>query len=79
MSYYWYYWFNKQELLKKAKEKYDNDGGKEKTSKYYRDNKDVLKENARNKYKNLTEEEKELKRQSSMDRYNKLKENWAKL
>ena len=79
MSYYWYYWFNKQELLKKAKEKYDNDGGKEKTTKYYRDNKDVLKENARNKYKNLTEEEKELKRQSSMDRYNKLKENWAKL
>ena len=73
MSYYWYYWFNKQELLKKAKEKYDNDGGKEKTTKYYRDNKDVLKENARNKYKNLTEEEKELKRQSSMDRYNKLK------
>ena len=54
-----YYWFNKQELLKKAKEKHDNDGGKEKADKYYRDNKSVLKEKARKKYKNLTEEEKE--------------------
>ena len=44
-----FYWFNKQELLKKAEEKYDNNGGKEKAAKYYRDNKDVLKEKARNK------------------------------
>ena len=29
-----YYWFNKQELLQKAKEKYGN-GGKEKAAKYY--------------------------------------------
>ena len=35
-----YYWFNRQELLQKAKEKYDN-GGKEKTGKYYQDNKEV--------------------------------------
>ena len=27
-----YYWFNRQELLKKAKEKYDNKGGKEKAA-----------------------------------------------
>ena len=27
-----YYWFNKQELLKKAKEKYGNNGGKEKAA-----------------------------------------------
>ena len=27
-----YYWFNRQELLQKAKEKYDNCGGKEKAS-----------------------------------------------
>ena len=74
------YWFNKQELLKKkTKEKYDNNGCKEKAAKYYRDNKGVLKEKARNKYKNLIEEEKELKRQYSRNRYNKLKENWAKL
>ena len=44
-----FYSFNKQELLKKAEEKYDNNGGKEKATKYYRDNKDVLKEKARNK------------------------------
>ena len=56
-----YCWFNKQQLLKKAKERYGNNGGKEKAAKYYRDNKDVLKEKARDKYKNLTEEEKELK------------------
>ena len=31
-----YYWFNRQELLQKAKEKYDN-GGKEKAAKYYRE------------------------------------------
>ena len=43
------------------------------------DNKDVLKEKETNIYKNLTEEEKELKRQYSRDSYNKLKENWAKL
>ena len=30
-----YYWFNKQELLKKANEKYRNNCGKEKASKYY--------------------------------------------
>ena len=57
-----YYWFNRQELLQKAKEKYDN-GGKEKAAKYYRGNKYVIKEKANSKYKNLTEEEKEAKRQ----------------
>ena len=74
-----YYWLNKKELLKKAKEKYDNNGGKEKAAKYYRDNEDVLKDKVRNKYKSLAEEEKELKRQYSRDRYNKSKENWVKL
>ena len=74
-----YYWFNKQELLKKAKEKYHNNDGKEKTTKCYLDNKDVLKEKAKNVYKNLSGEEKELKRQYSRNRYNKLKENWAKI
>ena len=75
-----YYWFNKQELLQKAKERYTNNGGKEKAVKYYLDNKDVLKEKAKNVCKNLSEEEeKKLKRQYSRNRYNKLKENEAKL
>ena len=68
-----YYWLNRQELLQKAKGKYDN-GGKEKAAKYYKDNKDVLKEKAKNKYKHLSEEEKEAKRQYSKNRYNKMKE-----
>ena len=59
-----YYWFNKKELLQNAKEKYD-DGGKEKAAKYYPDNKDVIKEKAKIKYRNLSEEEKEAKRQYS--------------
>ena len=71
-----YYWFNIQELLKKAKENYYNKVGKEKAAKYYKDNKDVLKQKAINRHKNLTEEEKESKRQYSRERYNKLKENY---
>ena len=67
-----YYWFNRQELLEKAKEKYDN-GGKEKAAKYYQDNKDVIKEKGNDKYKNLSEEQKEAKRQYSKNRYNKIK------
>ena len=50
-----YYWFNKQELLKKAKERYHNDGGKEKAAKYYLDNKNVLNKKAKNVYKILSE------------------------
>ena len=30
-----YYWFNRQDLLEKAEEKYHNSGGKENTSEYY--------------------------------------------
>ena len=67
------YWFNRQELLQKAKEEYDN-GGKDKAAKYYRDNKDVIKEKTNSKYKNVTEEEKKAKRQYSKNRYDKMKE-----
>ena len=67
-----YYWFNRQELLQKAKEKYDN-GGKEKATKYYQANKDVIKEKAKGKYKNLSEE-KEAKKRYSKNRHNKMKE-----
>ena len=63
-----YYWFNREELLKTAKTKNHNKGGKEKAAKYYEDNKEAIKEKAKNKYKNLTEEEKELKRPYSRNR-----------
>ena len=46
--------FNRQEILQKAKEKYS----KEKAAEYYLQNKEVIKEKGRNRYKNLSEEEK---------------------
>ena len=55
-----YHWVNRQELLKKAKDKCHNNDGKEKAAKYYLDNKDVLKEKAKNVYRNVTEERKEI-------------------
>ena len=64
--------------MEKAKEKYHNNSGKEEATKYFV-NKDVLKEKAKNVYRNLSEEAKEVKRLYSKDRYNKLKENWTKL
>ena len=71
-----YYWFNREELLKKANEKYHNKVGKEKAATYYKDNKEVIKEKARKKYKNLTKEEKELKKQYSRSWYYKLKQQY---
>ena len=49
-----YYWFNRQEILQKAKEKYS----KEKAAEYYWKNKETIKENSRDHYKNLSQEEK---------------------
>ena len=50
-----YYWFNKQEILQKAKERYS----KEKAAEYYLKNKEAIKEKARNRCKNLSQEEKD--------------------
>ena len=44
-----YYWFNRKELLQKAKDKYDSYCGKQKASEYYEANKDVIKEKAKKK------------------------------
>ena len=49
-----YYWFNKQEVLQKAKEKCS----KEKAAEYYKHNKEAIKEKSRQGYKNLSQEEK---------------------
>ena len=49
-----YCWFNRQEILEKAKKTYS----KEKAAEYYLQNKEVIKEKAKNCYKNLSEEEK---------------------
>ena len=74
-----YYWYIRQELMKKAKEKCRSCGGKEKTAEYYQTDKDAIKQKENDKYKNLTEEEKEAKRKHSNNRDKKMKENQAKL
>ena len=50
-----YYWFNRQEILQKAKERHS----KEKAAEYYLQNKEVIKGKSRNCYKNLSEEKKQ--------------------
>ena len=50
-----YYWFNRQEILQKAKER----SSKEKAAYYYKQNKDGTKERSKNHYKNLSEEKKQ--------------------
>ena len=57
-----HYWFNRQELLQKEKEKCHYWSGKEKAAEYYLKNKDETKEEASNNYRNLSEEEKETKK-----------------
>ena len=52
------YYFNNRE---KKLDKYHNLGGKEKAAKYYLNNRYILKEKARNRYRNLSKEEKEIK------------------
>ena len=47
-----YYWFNRQEILQKAKEKYS----KENSAEYYAQNKEAIKEKSREHYKNLSQE-----------------------
>ena len=47
-----YQWFNRQEILQKAKEKYS----KEKAAEYYAKNKEAIKEKSREHYKNLSQE-----------------------
>ena len=55
------YFLNRQELLKKPKDRYHNCRCKEKADKYYIANNEVLKENPKTTYRNFLEEEKEAK------------------
>ena len=70
-----YYWFNIQELLQKAKDKYHNCGGNEKAAEYYLENKGVLKEKTKNDYKSLSEEKKDAKRKYGKYIYRNMKGN----
>ena len=63
-----YYQLNRQEILHKAKEKYS----KEKAAKYYLQNKEALKEKARDRYRNLSEEEKNKIKEYQKKKYQQL-------
>ena len=64
-----YYFFNKQQLFQKAKDRFHSCDGKKKVA-----NKEVLKENAKIKYRNLSEKEKEAKREYGRNRYKNMTE-----
>ena len=49
-----YYYFNRQEILQKAKERYS----KEKAAEYYLKNKEAIKEKSRERYKNWSQKNK---------------------
>ena len=63
-----YYQFNRQEILQKTKERYS----REKAAEYYLQNKEALKEKARDRYKNLSEEEKNKIKAYQKKRYQEL-------
>ena len=56
-----YYWFDREKLMENVWDKYHNKGGKEKAAKYYRKNADLIRLEARNKYRSLPEKEKDKK------------------
>ena len=61
--------------MQEAKDRYHNYGCKEKAAKFYIDNKKVLKENANNKYKDLSDDEKKtIKREYERNRCRNMKE-----
>ena len=60
-----YYWFNRQQILQKAKEKYF----KEKAAEHYKQNKEAIEEKSRKRYENLSQEEKEKKKDYQRKKY----------
>ena len=63
-----YYWFNRQEILQKAKERHS----KEKAAEYYLQNKEAIKEKSKNRYKNLSKEEKDKIKEYQRKKYQEL-------
>ena len=63
-----YYWFNRQEILQKAKEKYS----KEKTAEDSAQNKEAIKEKSRERYKILSQEEKDKIKKYQRKKYQEL-------
>ena len=63
-----YDWFNRQEILQKAKAKYS----KEKAAEFYAQNKEAIKEKSRERYKNLLQEEKDKMKEYQRKKYQEL-------
>ena len=68
-----YYWQNREESLKIAHGKYHKKGGKERAKKYCQEKKVMIKKRERQKYKFMPEDEKNVIRQRSLNRYYKIK------
>ena len=65
---------NRDKFSEKAKDRNHSGGAKEKAAKYYVNNEEVLRGKARNQYRNLSEEQKEVKRVCGRDRYQNIKD-----
>ena len=63
-----YYYFNRQEILQKAKERYS----KEKAAEYYLKNKEAIEEKSRERYKNLSREENDKIKEYQRKKYQEL-------
>ena len=57
-----YYWFNRKDLLKKAHEKYQKEGGKEQAASYYQKDKEIITKKEREKYRIISREDNEKKK-----------------
>ena len=64
-----YYWFNRKEILQKAKERYS----KEKVDENYLQNKEAIKEKSKNRYKILSKEEKDEIKEHQRKKHQQLK------
>ena len=63
-----YYWFNRQEILQKAKERCS----KEKAAEYYFKNKEAIREKSIEHYKNLPQEKKDKIKEYQRKNYQEL-------
>ena len=64
-----YYWFNREKILKNVWDKYHKKGGKERAAKHYLENREILKDDAKNRYRSLTKTQKDIKRKYQIERY----------
>ena len=71
-----YDWFNREEVLQKAEEKYHNCGGKEKAAEYYIANKDVFRKRQEINTETCQKKKKKQKGNIAERDTRKLKKSW---